>query len=70
MSEIVRVGAIGKNPAIDKINKLDEVDIKNYAVNKMEKILLNDSFLNQEYRKSIPINLSKVNWEGSGHGAK
>lgn len=70
MSEIVRVGAIGKNPAIDKINQLNEVDIKNYAVSKMEEIILNGNLPDHEYRKSIPIDFSKVIWEGNGHGTR
>jgi len=34
MSESVKIGGIGKNPAIDKINNLNSIDIKNYAVKK------------------------------------
>lgn len=70
MGEIVRVGAIGKNPAIDKINQLNEVDMKNYAVSKMEAILLNGNLPDQAYGISTSIDFSKVNWEGRGHGAR
>ena len=34
MSESVKIGGIGKNPAIDRINSLNSIDIKNYAVKK------------------------------------
>ena len=29
MSESVKIGGIGKNPAIDRINQLNAMDIKN-----------------------------------------
>lgn len=34
MSESIKIGGIGKNPAIDKINNLNSIDVKNYAVKK------------------------------------
>ena len=36
MSERVKIGGIGKNPAIDKINSLKAIDIKSHAVRRME----------------------------------
>lgn len=68
MSEIVRIGGVGKNPAIDKIHKLNEVDIKNYAVRKMEEVLLSNSIEEQEYGRNVPIDFSKADWEGTYYG--
>lgn len=39
MSESVRTGGIGKNPAIDRINSLNAADIRNQAVRRMEELL-------------------------------
>ncbi len=63
MSESVRVGGIGKNPAIDKINKLNAIDVKNYAVKKMEDLLLVDNADKLNRIKQIPIDLSGADWE-------
>lgn len=69
MSESVRIGGIGKNPAIDKINSLNAVDVKNYTVNKMERLLLKkDLFKYKEGVMDVPIDFSKVNWKGESHG--
>lgn len=68
MSESVRVGGIGKNPAIDKINKLNAVDVKNYAVKKMEDLLLVEKAEKLNSIKQIPIDLSGADWEGKDHG--
>lgn len=68
MSESVRVGGIGKNPAIDKINKLNAIDVKNYAVKKMEDLLLVEKADKLNRIKQISIDLSGVDWEGKGHG--
>lgn len=68
MSESVKIGGIGKNPAIDKINNLNAIDIKNYAANKMEGLLLkNDLKENADY-KQVPIDFSIVDWEGKDYG--
>ena len=40
MSENVKIGGIGKNPAIDRISKLNAMDIKKQAVKRMEQLLL------------------------------
>lgn len=45
MSESVKIGGIGKNPAIDKINRLNGIDVQNYAVNRMEQLLASGSHL-------------------------
>lgn len=68
MSESVRVGGIGKNPAIDKINKLNAIDVKNYAVKKMEDLLLVEKADKLNSIKQISIDLSGADWEGKGHG--
>lgn len=68
MSESVRVGGIGKNPAIDKINKLNAIDVKNYAVKKMEDLLLVEKADKLNRIKQISIDLSGADWEEKGHG--
>ncbi len=68
MSESVRVGGIGKNPAIDKINKLNAIDVKNYAVKKMEDLLLVEKADKLSSIKQISIDLSGADWEGKDHG--
>lgn len=68
MSESVRVGGIGKNPAIDKINKLNAIDVKNYAVKKMEDLLLVEKTDELSDIKQISIDLSGADWEGKDHG--
>lgn len=68
MSESVRVGGIGKNPAIDKINKLNAIDVKNYAVKKMEDLLLVDNADKLNRIKQISIDLSGADWEGKDNG--
>lgn len=68
MSESVRVGGIGKNPAIDKINKLNAIDVKNYAVKRMEDLLLVEKADKLNSIKQISIDLSGADWEGKGHG--
>ena len=65
MSESVKVGAIGKNPAIDKINRLNGIDVKNYAVDRMEQLLERGiSSKNRTYTKDVPIDFSKAAWRG------
>ncbi len=64
MSESVKIGGIGKNPAIDKINSLNAIDIKNYAVNKMEEMLLNTKPDEAVFDRTVPIDFSRANWEG------
>lgn len=65
MSESVKVGGIGKNPAIDKINRLNGIDVKNYAVDRMEQLLdTGNSSKNRTYTKDVPIDFSKAAWRG------
>ena len=65
MSESVKVGGIGKNPAIDKINRLNGIDVKNYAADRMEQLLeMGTSSKNRIYTKDVPIDFSKAAWRG------
>ncbi len=65
MSERVKVGGIGKNPAIDKINRLNKIDVQNYAVDKMEQLLASgNSSKDKVYTKNVPIDFSKAIWRG------
>ena len=68
MSESVKIGGIGKNPAIDKINRLNAVDIKKYAVEKMEELLLTSEPEEQVYGRKVPIDFSRAVWEEKRHG--
>lgn len=69
MSESVKIGGIGKNPAIDKINSLNAIDIKNYASDRMKQVVLSGhSGSDTAHRKTVPISLNKVDWEGKTHG--
>lgn len=65
MSESVKIGGIGKNPAIDKINIMNSEDIKNSAKKKMEQFLLTEESAQSEvYTRQVPIDFSKANWKG------
>ena len=68
MSESVKIGGIGKNPAIDKINRLNAVDIRKYAVEKMEELLLTSEPEEQVYGRKVPIDFSRAVWEEKNHG--
>jgi len=65
MSESVRIGGIGKNPAIDRINSLNAADIKNQAVKRMEQLLLTDVPEIGKYTKIVPVDFSRVDWKGT-----
>ena len=65
MSESVKIGGIGKNPAIDKINSLNGIDIGNFAANRMKQLVLNeDSDSGTVQRRQIPLHLENMDWEG------
>ena len=71
MSESVKIGGIGKNPAIDKINSLNGIDIGNFAANRMKQIVFSGNFdSNIVHGKRIPLNLDKVNWEEKAGGGE
>lgn len=69
MSDSVKIGGIGKNPAIDKINKLNQTDVKSYAVKKMEELLLVKNS-GEEWKKNVPIDFSRADWKGKKNGRK
>ena len=69
MSESVKIGGIGKNPAIDKISRLNQVDVKKYAVNKMEELLLVKP-IEAGDRKEVPIDFGRASWNGGNNGGK
>lgn len=65
MSESFRNGGIRKNPAIDKVNNLNSMEIKSSAKEKIEQLLLAEESLQSDiYARQIPINFSKINWKG------
>ena len=65
MSESFRNGGIRKNPAIDKINSLSLMEVKNSAKEKLERILLSEESLQSEiYARQVPINFNKASWKG------
>lgn len=64
MSESVKVGGIGKNPAIDKINRLNGINVGNYAVGRMEQLLSSgEPSRGRAYKKDVPIDFSKAAWK-------
>ncbi len=50
------------------INNLNSIDIKNYAVKKMEELLIRTNVDGLAYGKKVPIDFTKVDWEGSKDG--
>lgn len=72
MSESVKIGGIGKNPAIDRMNSLNSIDIKNYAVKKMEQLLAKTDKIGTDkfYTKPVSVKLSKIKKKGKKIGKK
>jgi hypothetical protein len=68
MSETVKTGGSGRNPAIDKIQQLNRMEIKERAVQKMEEALLGGSEAQRVYSVEVPIDYSRGGWKGSGYG--
>ncbi len=69
MSESVKVGGIGKNPAIEKVHRLAGKGMKNIIVKKMEEHMLRE--YSDSFKKYVvPINLKKGDWKGIAHGNK
>lgn len=69
MSESVKIGGIGKNPAIDKINSLNGIDIGKFAANRMKQMVLggySDSSTPQ--KRQVPLHLENMDWEGEAGG--
>lgn len=72
MSESVKIGGIGKNPAIDRINSLNSIDIKNYAVKKMEQLLAKTDKIGTDkfYTKPVSVKLNEIKKKGKEIGKK
>lgn len=69
MSESVKIGGIGKNPAIDKINSLNAMDVKNQAVRRMEQVLLGGTAAeSREYTREVPVDFVNADWKGERNG--
>lgn len=65
MSESFKTGGIRKNPAIDRINSLNPIEMKNRAKEKIERLLLaKESLQSGIYARQVPIDFSKANWKG------
>lgn len=65
MSESVKIGGIGKNPAIDRINNMTVSDVKKYALKKMEQFLLAEGIAQSKiFTRQVPLDFSKANWKG------
>lgn len=66
MSESVKIGGIGKNSAIDRINQLNAADIKKQAVKRMEQLLLEPELpQTRKYHRAVPIDFNSADWKGS-----
>jgi hypothetical protein len=66
MSESVKIGGIGKNPAIDRINQLNATDIKKQAVKRIEQLLLEPELPQAgKYHRAVPIDFDSADWKGS-----
>ncbi len=65
MSQRVKIGGVRKNPAIDKINSLEAIDVKNYIVGKMEQLLIKDIAQQEQWRDvtELPLDFSKAAWK-------
>ncbi len=71
MSESVKIGGIGKNPAIDKINSLNSIDIGSFAANRMKQLVLGgQSDSGTAQRRRIPLHLENIDWEGKASGGE
>lgn len=69
MSESVKIGGIGKNPAIDRINSLNAMDVKGHAVKRMEQVLLGgDASGNRTYTRKVPVDFERADWKGERDG--
>jgi len=65
MSESVKIGGIGKNPVIDRINQLNAMDIKKQAVKRMEQLLLEPELPQAgKYHRAVPIDFDSADWKG------
>ncbi len=74
MSESVKIGGIGKNPAIDKIHSINSVNIHSYAADRMHQTLTGrkpSSGKGQNRGARIGQTFfDKVDWEGKESGRR
>lgn len=67
MSESVKIGGIGKNPAIDQIQQLNAIDVGSYAAKRMQELLVQPEYLEKEEKiNSMTMDFTKVNWKRTG----
>lgn len=67
MSESVKIGGIGKNPAIDQIQQLNAIDVGSYAAKRMQELLVQPEYLEKEEKiNSMTVDFTKVNWKRTG----
>lgn len=67
MSESVKIGGIGKNPAIDQIQQLNAIDVGSYAAKRMQELLFQPEYLEKEEKiNSMTVDFTKVNWKRTG----
>lgn len=67
MSESVKIGGIGKNPAIDQIQQLNAIDVGSYAAKRMQELLVQPEYLEKEEKiNSMTVDFTKVNWKRIG----
>ena len=67
MSESVKIGGIGKNPAIDQIQQLNAIDVGSYAAKRMQELLVQPEYLEKEEEiNSMTMDFTKVNWKRTG----
>ena len=67
MSESVKIGGIGKNPAIDQIQQLNAIDVGSYAVKRMQELLLQSELSGEEDRdRKRAVDFGRVHWKRTG----
>ena len=67
MSESVKIGGIGKNPAIDQIQQLNAIDVGSYAVKRMQELLLQSELSGDEDRdRARAVDFGRVHWKRTG----
>ncbi len=64
MSEVVKIGGIRKNPAIDRVNGLNSRNIKKTAKSKMESFLRADAFAQSRIGvQQVSIDFGNAAWK-------
>lgn len=64
MSNRVKIGAIGNNPLIEEINRLNVMDIQGYAVKRMEELLFVESPNELDWYEERINNTAALSGEG------